>query len=99
MPKIGKEFEANIQKTFGLKDVKLKACHVPAQTDASMCVVIAMMAIYQIYIQDKSIKKMYSPSNDQKFRELFYHTIFNSMVVMMKKTKEIMDKEDKERKI
>ena len=41
---------------------------------------------------------MYSASNDQKFRELFYHTIFNSMVALLKKTKEIKEKEDKERK-
>ena len=61
------EFKANIPKTFGLKDFKLKACYVPEQTDAKMCGVIAMMAIYQIYIQGKSVKKMYSPSNDQKF--------------------------------
>ena len=79
------EFKANIPKTFGLKDFKLKACYVPEQTDAKMCGVIAMMAIYQIYIQGKSVKKMYSPSNSEKFRELFYHTIFNSMVALMKK--------------
>ena len=41
--------------------------------------------------QGKSVK-MYSASNDQKFQEL-YHTIFTSMVALLKKTKEIMDKE------
>ena len=79
------EFKANILKTSGLKDFKLKAIYVPEQTAGSMCGVVVMMAIYQIYIQGKSIKKMYSPNNNEKFWELFYHTIFNSMVVLLKK--------------
>ena len=50
------EFKANIPKTFSLKDFKLKACYVPEQTNGSMCGVIALMVIYQIYIQGKSVK-------------------------------------------
>ena len=93
------EFEANIPKSFGLKGFRLKACFVPEQTDSNMCGVIALMAIYQIYIQGKSVKRMYSPNNNEKFRELFYHTIFNSVVAMLKKAKERNDKKikDKER--
>ena len=41
---------------------------------------------------------MYSASNDGKFWELFYHTIFNSMVALLEKTKKIMDKERKSQK-
>ena len=52
---------------------------------------VALIAIYQIYIQGKSIKKMYGPSNTEKFWELFYHTIFISVVALLKKTKEIQD--------
>ena len=42
---------------------------------------------------------MFSASNDEKFRELIYHTIFTSVVALLKQTKEIKDKEDKERRI
>ena len=91
------EFKSNIPTTFGLKDFKLKSCFVPEQTDGSMCGVIALMAVYQIYIQGKSIKRMYSPSNTEKFRELFYHTIFTSVVSLLKKAKEIEHEAKKEK--
>ena len=61
------QFKLNIPKTFGLKDFKLKYCSIPRQTDGNMCGVIALMAIYLIYIEGKSVKKMYSPSNKEKF--------------------------------
>ena len=51
------EFKPNVPKTFGLKDFKLKTCSVSQQTDGDICGVIALMAIYQIHIQGKSVKK------------------------------------------
>ena len=82
------EFEPNIPKTFGLKDFKLKSCSVPRETDVNMCGVIVSTAIYQIYIHGKRVKKMYSASNNEKFRDLFYHIIFTSVVTLLKKTKQ-----------
>ena len=34
---------------------------------------------------------MYSPSNTETFREIFDHTIFTSVVALLKKKKEIKD--------
>ena len=52
------EFEFNIPKIFLRKDFKHKTCFVPEQTDSKMCGLIVLMAIYQIYIQGKSVKRM-----------------------------------------
>ena len=40
---------------------------------------------------------MYKPRHFEKFRELFFHTIFDSMLALLKKSKEIKDDEDEER--
>ena len=62
-----------------------KSCSVSRQTDGNMCGMTTLMVIHQIYIQSKTLKNMYSASYYETFQELFYHTIFTSVVVLLKK--------------
>ena len=45
----------NVPTSFNIDNFKLKPCFIPQQRDEKSCGVIAMMAIYQIYIQGKRI--------------------------------------------
>ena len=55
-----------------------------------------MMAIYQIYIQGKSINRFYNKMNHKTFRKLFFDTICIVLNLFIKQPDDLEDNQESE---
>ena len=79
----------NISSEFDTQKYWLKVYNTPEQRDSKSCDIKVMMVIYQIYIQGQSFKKLYSHSNHENFRFLFFHTLFQVAKLVLNDKKRV----------